>query len=182
MKSRANGAERRGPAALGLCAALALGAGLMALPAQAQTVYPPPPAPAPGSCTGHLNDSCLYAMLQQMGLEPRPLSKGFLVAKKEGKWTNNIQVVISPNGVKLGLNANLGRVTESEVTGEQWKALLISNGDIDPNNFYYDPQQGKLYLHRAFDNRGVTPASLLYDLQSFSDTIISTEALWKFTH
>jgi hypothetical protein len=156
-----------------LALALVLAASLAAFPAAAQ---------APPSCAVALTDPCLLAMLQQMGLEPKPLSKGFLVAIKQGTWTNNIQVVISANGKKVGFNSNLGLVTEAAITAAQWKALLVSNGDIDPSAFYYDPERTKLYLHRSIDNRAITAAILRTDLDSFSNQIVSTGPLWTFTH
>jgi hypothetical protein len=152
--------------------ALAMAASFAAFPAAAQT----------GGCAVALTDPCLLAMLQQMGLEPKPLSKGFLVVIKQGTWTNNIQLVISSNGKKIGFNSNLGLVTEADITAAQWKALMASNGDIDPSAFYYDPQRTKLYLHRSIDNRAVTAAILRTDLDNFSNQIVSTGPLWTFTH
>jgi hypothetical protein len=152
---------------------LALAASLAASPAAAQ---------ASANCAIALTDPCLLTMLQQMGMEPKPLSKGFLVVIKQGTWTNNIQLVISANGKKIGFNSNLGLVTEADITAAQWKALLVSNGDIDPSAFYYDPQRTKLYLHRSIDNRAVTAATLRTDLDGFSNQIVSTGALWTFTH
>src|SRR5262249_22483861 len=108
-----------------------------------------------------LTDDTLKQMLDNMGMEPKKLSKGYLLAIKQDTWTLNIQVVLSPDGRKLGLNANLGKVDDpAGVTASQWMDLLISNGDIDPSAFYFDKEQKKLYLHRSFDNRAVTPAIL----------------------
>jgi hypothetical protein len=153
--------------------AVALAAGLAASPAAAQ---------APGGCAAALTDPCLLTMLQQMGMEPKPLSKGFLVVIKQGTWTNNIQVVISGNGQKIGFNSNLGLVTEADITAAQWKALLAANRDIDPTAFYYDPQRSKLYLHLSLDNRAVTAAILRNELSIFSGQIVSTGPLWTFTN
>lgn len=128
-----------------------------------------------------VNDT-LKQMLDGMGMEPKALSKGFLVALKQDTWTINLQVVISANKEKIGLNANLGKVDDPDsVTASQWRAMLISNGDIDPTAFYFDKDQKKLYLHRSFDNRAVMPAFLRREIESFAANVRSTEALWKFT-
>ena len=50
-------------------------------------------------------------------------------------------------------------------------SLLVSNGDIDPSAFYFDKDQKKLYLHRSFDNRAITPAVLRKELDSFAGNI-----------
>jgi hypothetical protein len=124
----------------------------------------------------------LSQFLSNMGYEPKGLSKGYLLAVKQDTWTLNMQVVISENGQKIGLNANLGKVEyPSSVTAEQWMKLLISNGDIEPSIFYFDKDQSKLYLHRAFDNRAMTPAIMRHEIEKFCSDIRSTEALWKFT-
>lgn len=126
------------------------------------------------------NDS-LKAMLDGMGYEPKPLSKGYLLALKNGTWTVNMQVVLSGDLRKIGLNANLGKVENPDaVTATQWRDLLISNGDIDPSSFYFDAQQKKLYLHRSFDNRAVSAASMRREIENFSGNVVSTGKLWDF--
>jgi hypothetical protein len=143
-----------------------------------------PPASAQGSadCTAALTDDCLSKMLTDLGLAPKPLSKGFLVTVKQDSWTIYVQAVLSGNGAKLGLNANLGVIEAANVSASQWEALLEANGDIDPSNFYYDKDRQKLYLHRSFDNRHVTPAILRDELDRFVGNIRSTEKLYAFTH
>ena len=121
-------------------------------------------------------------MLDGMGYEPKPLSKGFLIAVKRGTWTLNIQIVISSNSERIGMNANLGLVENPDsITAAQWKALLVSNGDIDPSAFYFDASLKKLYLHRVMDNRGMTPAILRAQIENFCANMMDTEELWKFT-
>lgn len=131
---------------------------------------------------GHLNDDKLRQMLDGMGLEPKPLSKGFLIAIKRESWTINLQLVISPDQAKIGMNANLGVIENPDaVTAAQWKALLAANTDIDPSSFYFDSKQKKLYMHRVLDNREVTPAYLRTQIDNFIGNMKSTEALWSFT-
>lgn len=129
-----------------------------------------------------LANDTLRQMLDGMGMEPKALSKGYLVALKQDTWTINLQVVISDNKLKIGLNANLGKIEDPDsVTASQWRALLIANGDVDPSAFYFDKDQKKLYLHRSFDNRAVTPAFLRGQIENFAANVRGTEPLWKFT-
>jgi len=153
-------------------------------PAGAQAVTPAAAEAlaAPPGCAAVLTDPCLRTMLGQLGLAPKPLTHGYLIVVPHGTWTINVQALVSENGRKLGLNSNLGLVTESEVSGVQWKALLAANADLDPSYFYYNPSQTKLYMHRSFDTRQVTPAGLLRELTSFADGVASSGDLWKFTH
>ena len=58
-----------------------------------------------------LSDQTLKNMLDGLGLEPKALSKGFLVVVKADTWTFNIQLVLSSDKTKLGMNANLGAVS-----------------------------------------------------------------------
>jgi hypothetical protein len=137
---------------------------------------------SPESNPAQLTDDTLKQMLTGMGYEPKALHKGFLLAIKQDTWTINMQVVLSPDQNKMGMNANLGKVEDTAaVPASTWLQLLISNGDIDPSAFYYDKDQKKLYLHRSFDNRGITPAILRREIDSFSSQVRSTEDLWKFT-
>ena len=156
-----------------LAGALALGLLAQAPHAAAQT---------PAGCAQALTDACLSQLLTGLGYEPKPLSKGFLIAKKQDTWTMYMQLVISGNGEKIGINANLGAVDDTAVSAAQWQALLVANGNIDPSAFYYDADQKKLYLHRSLDNRAVTPASLGGQIDNFMDNIRSTAKLWNFTH
>ncbi|MBZ5533701.1 MAG: hypothetical protein LAO20_19905 [Acidobacteriia bacterium] len=135
-------------------------------------------AAAPNQLT---NDS-LRQMLDGMGLEPKALSKGYLIVIKRDTWTYNMQLVLSENQEKLGFNANLGIVENPDaVTAAQWKALMISNGDIEPSFFYFDAKTKKLYLHRVLDNRAITPAFLRGQIENFVGNMKSTADLWKFT-
>jgi len=137
--------------------------------------------PAEPAFTTLSNDS-LQTMLDQMGYSPKKLSKGYLIAIKRDTWTLNMQLVLSPDGSKLGINANLGQVENpAAVTADQWKALLMANGDIDPSFFYFDATQKKLYLHRSLDNRAIDPAFLRKQIDAFCDNMTATSDTWKFT-
>ena len=82
---------------------------------------------------------------------------------------------------KLGLNANLGQVDNPDaIKAEQWKALLMSNEDIDPSFFYFDATLKKLMLHHVLDNRAITADVLKQQLNQFVGDIQRTEALWGF--
>jgi len=131
---------------------------------------------------GGLTNDSLKQMLTAMGYSPKALSKGFLISFKGGvDWTINVQVVLSPNLTKLGMNANLGKVDEASVTTTQWADLMVANGDIDPSAFYFDRTQGKLYLHRSLDNRAITPDFLRQQIEAFGGNVVSTSKLWEFT-
>ena len=128
-----------------------------------------------------LTDENLEKTLEDMGLEPKKLSKGYLIVVKQDTWTLNTQLVLSENKTKLGMNSNLGVVEEEKVTASQWMSLLVSNGDIDPSSFYYNKEQKKLYLHRSIDNRDLTPAILRKEIETFCSNVRSTSKLWEFT-
>src|SRR5580765_1042622 len=69
-----------------------------------------------------MDDAGLKTMLTNMGYEPSPLKSGYLLVIKKDTWTYNMQVVLSGNGTKLGINANLGSVDDpSTVTADQWR-------------------------------------------------------------
>jgi len=140
----------------------------------------PPKQTEPAGQT--LSDDTLKTVLDNMGYEPKKLSKGYLLAIKQSTWTINMQVVLSPDNRKLGLNSNLGVVEDpASIQAAQWMNLLIANGDIDPSAFYFDKTQKKLYLHRSFDNRAITPAILKKEIENFAGNVQKTEDLWKFT-
>ncbi len=129
-----------------------------------------------------LDNDGLKQMLDGLGYETKPLSKGFLIAEQLDDWTINTQVVLSGDGNKVGLNANLGEVTDPDaVSALQWRSLLVANGNIDPSAFYFDTDRKKLYLHRSFDNRGLTASILKKEIQNFTKNVKDTGDLWKFT-
>ncbi len=128
-----------------------------------------------------LTDDTLKTTLENMGFEPKKLSKGYLLVTKQDTWIVNVQIVLSPDGRKIGLNANLGKVEDpTSVSAPQWLNLLVSNGDIDPSAFYFDKDQKKLYLHRSFDNRAIVAAVLRKEIDGFTSNVRQTADLWKF--
>lgn len=140
----------------------------------------PPQQETPAGQT--LTNDSLKTILDNMGYEPKKLTNGYLLAIKQDTWTLNMQLVISPDTRKLGLNSNLGLVEDpSAIKASEWMNLLISNGEIDPSAFYFSKDQKKLYLHRSFDNRAVTPAVMRREIDNFANTITKTADLWKFT-
>jgi hypothetical protein len=159
---------------------------LAALFVSTSVICPAPATAAPiqssAVASGQLDDDKLRQMLDAMGFEPKALSKGFLITIKRDAWTTYIQLVISKDQAKIGLNANLGVVESPDsITAAQWRSVLAANRDIDPSSFYYDVDQKKLYIHRVMDNRAVTPAYLRTQIDNFVDNMKSTEALWSFT-
>jgi hypothetical protein len=139
--------------------------------------------PASAQTTGQtLDNASLKTALDGLGYETKALSKGYLVTSKVDTWTLYIQVVISSDGTKIGLNANLQSIDDfGAVPAKKWLDLLVSNGQIDPSTFYVDRDQKKLYLHRVIDNRSITPVVLRSQLDNFTNNIISTEATWDLT-
>jgi len=136
----------------------------------------------PAGATENLTDESLKQMLIGLGYEPKPLTKGYLMAIKQDTWTLNVQAVLSGNKERLGLNANAGKVDDPEaVPAADWRKLLVSNGEIEPTMFYFDNEQKKLYLHRVIDNRGITPVILRQEIDRFCKHIRDTGDLWKFT-
>lgn len=137
-------------------------------------------APAFAQDSGVLNDDSLKKLLDGLGYSPKKLTHGFLIDVDRDTWKMHVQIVISPDATKVGLNANLGPIAnDATITAIQWRDLLISNGSIDPSSFYYEDKQQKLYLHRSLDNRGITPATLSRDIQRFVGNIVSTDPLWS---
>ena len=114
-----------------------------------------------------------------MGFEPKALSQGYLIVIKRDTWTLNIQIRLSEDKRKVGINANLGDVKEPQISGAQWMALLAATGDVEPSMFYYDPKQKRLYLHRVLDNRNMTNAILRDELEKFSTNVVTTENIWS---
>jgi hypothetical protein len=144
------------------------------------TASPEARAETPLICAAALTNDCLFTVLSDLGLAPKPLKKGYLVAVKRDAWTLYVQVVLSEDGTKLGLNAKLGGgVTAANVTAAQWEALMAANGDIDPSTFYYDPKSKQLFIHRSNDNRKLTAVILRGQLDTFLEQIISTANIWS---
>ena len=133
------------------------------------------------SCpSGVVTNDCLPALLKDMGYENRALSKGYLITIKGDGWTYYIQLVLSNDATKLGMNANLGTVAnEQAVTAAQWMNVLAANNDVDPSSFNYDRVKKKLYLHRALDNHDITSAFLRRQIDLFVQNIRSTDAIWS---
>lgn len=137
------------------------------------------PAPATETVPDRLTDETLHQMLTSMGHAPKPLSKGFLIEVKRDAMVVYIQVVLSPDETKLGLNSNLGIVDESSVSAEQWLNLLAANGEYDPSVFFLDRVSHKLYLHRSLDNRAVSLEFLRGQIEKFASNILQSRNLWS---
>ena len=128
-----------------------------------------------------LDNDSLKTMLDNMGYAPKSLSKGYLIAVQRDGWTYNMQLVISGDQTKVGINANLGSVDDpTTVNADQWRTLLEKNSDIDPSAFYFDKDQHKLYLHRVVDNRALTAEILRKQIDNFCSNIHDTSDSWNF--
>jgi hypothetical protein len=140
-------------------------------------------ADASPALTGKIiaGDDELKDMLTGLGFEPKAIAKGFLVTIKQDTWTTYVQLVLSNDKTKIGMNANLGKVDQESVTASQWMALLAANADIDPSVFYYNKDAKKLYIHRVLDNRSITPAFLRDQIEKFDSNVRETKGLWSFT-
>ncbi len=129
-----------------------------------------------------LDDDGLRTMLNGMGYEPAKLSKGFLITVKKDTWTYYIQFVLSSDNTKLGMNSNLGMVSDPDsISASEWRRLLEENNEIDPSTFLFNKEQKKLYMHRSLDNRGVTPAFVRTQIENFTSNMHDTSEYWKFT-
>lgn len=126
-----------------------------------------------------LTDTQLLQLLDTMGFAPRKLSKGYLIVIQRDGWTYNMQVVLSPDLTKLGMNANLATSTHpAALPASVWRSLLADNEDVDPSCFYFDRKLNRLFLHRVLDNHFITPAFLRQQIDNFCQNIKSTEADW----
>ena len=143
--------------------------------APGQTSSPAPQAPAMQT----LSDAKLREMLEGLGLAPRKLTKGYLVAIQREGWTYNLQLVLSSDFTKLGMNANLATSSNpSALPASVWRTLLEDNVDVDPSCFYFNRKLNRLYLHRALDNRDITPDFLRQQIDKFCQNIKDTAADW----
>lgn len=131
---------------------------------------------------GALSDTSLVQMLTDLGYEPKKLKQGYVVAIKDAEWTYNVQLLISANREKIGLNANVGTVDDvNAITAREWLGVLQANTDIAPSFFYFNKSNRVLYMHRVVDNRLVTSALLRRQIEAFTGNIKETADVWKFT-
>ena len=158
------------------------GAGLLAIFLWGITILAPHVRASQPVAQGDLTSESLQKMLDDMGYLPKKLSVGYLISISRDSWTFHIQLVLSKDGSKLGMNSNLGAIPKpEEVAASTWLRLLEANGDVDPSAFYVDKQTQKLYLHRTLDNRGITPAILRGQIEAFCSNTKDTGKLWEFT-
>jgi hypothetical protein len=136
--------------------------------------------PVPTATGQSLSDTQLLQLLEAMGFTPRKLSKGYLIVIQREGWTYNMQLVLSPDQTKLGINANLATsANPAALPASVWRSLLEDNEDVDPSCFYFDRKLNRLYLHRVLDNHAITPAFLRQQIDNFCQNIKSTEADWS---
>jgi len=120
-------------------------------------------------------------MLENMGYEPAKLSSGYAITLKQDTWTGPVQMLLSPSKTKIGFNANMGTVEDpAAVTASDWQGLLIAQQDMEPSMFIFYKDSKRLFLHRTMDNRGVTPAVLRKELDSFFLAVKNSKDIRKF--
>lgn len=123
----------------------------------------------------------LNPTLLNLGYESKAMSHGSIVSVKSGTMGLFVQLVLSPDNSMLGININLGSVKSPEdVTALQWRTLLEINEKIEPAAFFYDPGLKHLILHRALDNRGLTPAILKFEVDRLVKDATLTADAWSF--
>jgi|GEM_PF-6613711 len=129
---------------------------------------------------GALTKDSLKAMLDGLGLEPKPLNGGYVVTIKRDGWDDAIQFGISDDRTKLGLNANLGAIAKPDtITAAQWKKLLEDNFEINPSFISFDGKNNRLFMARVLDNHAITPAYLRQQIDNFCTNVHTTAADWQ---
>jgi hypothetical protein len=155
--------------------------GLWCATAAVAVVHAQSTAPANVAVVAPLTDDGLKAMLIGLGYAPTKLSKGYQIVIKRSDWTYTIQVLLSDNRSKLGMNTIVRDLKHPDnVPASAWLGLLETNPDIDPTTFYFDKQADRLFMHRALDNRGVTTDLLKTEIETFCADVAGTSRTWRF--
>ncbi len=127
-----------------------------------------------------LTDESLRAMLVGLGYEPKAMDGGFVVTLKRDGWNDTMLLAFSADHSKLGINSNLGVVTDpATITAAQWRKLLEDNFRINPSFISLDSKEHRLFMMRALDNRGISAPYLRRQIDNFCTNLHGTAIDWQ---
>ena len=131
--------------------------------------------------TGPIDRATLKSMLSQLGYDVKDLDttagkeKYSVEVEQEGL---NIPIAfeISANGNYVWLTVYLGDAPAD--TSAESLALLKSNADIQPSQFYVT-KSGKLMMGLGLENHELTNSILRTKISSLLDNVTSTKSVWQ---
>jgi hypothetical protein len=164
---------------LGLGLALALGAGA----ARAQQEPVSAEAGAKSDACRALDEQDLPRLLENMGFEPETVDEGvYKVTIEQDSWTFYLRFSLSTdNRTRLWMTSSFGEIKEiDKVPPAPFIKLLETNDGIGPAHFYITTsgEAKRLNVAKALDNRGITPAVLRREIDSFLGIIKSSVSQW----
>ncbi len=135
------------------------------------------------STSGTLDSSMLKKALEDIGYEPKDLSKDpekplyEVTIVREGL---NIPVSSEVTSSKsyLWLTVTMGSLKEDAADAAKLRKLLVANGVIQPSHFFIT-KGDRLKLAMPIDNRGVTNAILRKAIDRIVNNVVETKAIWQ---
>lgn len=131
---------------------------------------------------GVLDSQALETMLKNIGYTPR-LEKFngadiyWVEVDRQGvRYTISFQV--SPNNEKIWAIVSVSDINIKTASADRLARLLELNDTIGPCYFRYNAANKRLYMCRPLDNRGVTAAVFLDNLDRLVDRLVETKSDW----
>jgi hypothetical protein len=127
----------------------------------------------------------LPQILTNLGYEPKDLHDGsWYVTVERSGFVLPVRVALSSNGSKLWFSSKLGTVDPDRLSARVYRGLL--SRDTGTSRFYIcdcaeceKQVEKELFLSQPTPNRSLSPAQVRQELDSFCDTAIRLEGLWK---
>lgn len=139
-------------------------------------------APKKGDDKGALSPEGLGEMLRDLGYEPKDLGKNkdrYQILVERDDWKVFLRVSLSGNRKYVWLDASTQALADPDAAPPAaWLRLLQLNDEIFPARFTFDKKAKQIRLLLPFENRGITPARMRQQLDSFDQILRRTEPDW----
>jgi hypothetical protein len=158
-------------------------------PSAAQPTQPvtPPTAPAPTQAPpavaalsgATLNMENIPQFVASLGYEAKKINDNcYEINASRDNWTLYVNIYPDTYQKKLWFFAYMRKIEDmSKVPTDAFLKLLEANNNIGPTHFYM--ANNVIYMGRAFENEGVTPAKFRHELDQFFADCQKTEDLWS---
>jgi len=135
--------------------------------------------------TFSLTKDNLGEVLTNLGLRPEKVNeKRYRMQTDRGGIRFMISASISNDGTEVWLNTYVAEIADiAKLPVDVMDKLMIASNDYGPSHFTFvageKPGARSVYLHRALDNRRLSPAMIHDAIDNLASDVVGAKPLWE---
>jgi hypothetical protein len=126
----------------------------------------------------------LGVVLTNLGLRPEKVNENrYRMNLERGSIKFTVTASLSNDGTEVWLNTYVAEIADvAKLPSSVMDKLLLGSNEYGPSHFTFvagdKPGARSVYLHRALDNHGLSPAAIREGIDNLASDVASTKPLW----